>query len=64
MAKKAKSKEIVKKVSLALTGILNLHNMEVEFDELGVKPLSELLSDFDGEIVKINVAVSNTPDEE
>jgi hypothetical protein len=63
MAKK-KSNEIVKKISLALTGIINLDNMEIEFEEAGVKPLIDLLKDFDGEMVKISIALTNTPDEQ
>jgi hypothetical protein len=45
--------------SKVLSGILNVDGMTMEFDEIGVKPLKELLEKFDGENVKITISLKN-----
>lgn len=45
--------------NLVLTGILNIENMTMEFDEIGEKSLKELLEKFDSETVRISINLKN-----
>ncbi|MBW3019935.1 YonK family protein [Candidatus Woesearchaeota archaeon] len=45
--------------SKVLDGILDLDAMTMDFDEMGRKPLKELLEKFDGEFVTITVKLKN-----
>lgn len=57
----AKSK-YTEKHSVSIEGILDLENMTVEVEELGVKELKEVLAKLDGCNIKLNVTLSNDLD--
>lgn len=59
MAKKSKYKE---SHSVSIEGILDLDNMTIEVEELGVKNLKEVLAKLDGCSIKIGVTLSNDLD--
>lgn len=42
-----------------ITGILDLENMQMEFDEIGTRTFKELFEKFDGENVKITINLKN-----
>ena len=44
---------------MKIEGLLDIENMTVEVDEIGVKELSELLGKFNGCNVKISVTLNN-----
>ena len=41
--------------SLSIKGVLNVNNMSVETEDLGVKSLSDLIENFDGENISIKI---------
>lgn len=55
-------KAIIEKHSKTLSGILNVDDMTMEFEEIGVKDLKDLIEKFDGENVKITISVVNEDD--
>ena len=46
---------IVEVHSLSIKGILNVDKMSVETEDLGVKSLSDLIENFDGENISIKI---------
>ena len=57
----AKSK-YTEKHSVSIEGILDLENMTVEVEDIGVKELKEVLAKLDGCSIKLNVTLSNDLD--
>jgi len=60
----AKSK-ITEKRSLSIEGVLNIDNdiVLVEVEEIGIRQLSKLFTEFDGQLVKINISLSSDIEE-
>ena len=60
----AKSK-ITEKRSLSVEGVLNIDEdiVLMEVDEIGTKQLSKLFTEFDGQLVKINISLSSDIEE-
>ena len=54
----AKSK-YTEKHSVSIEGILNLEDMTIEVEDIGVKELYEVLKKLDGCNIKLSVALSN-----
>ena len=54
---------IVESHKKVLTGILDLENMSMEYDEIGVIELKHSLSKFDNQHVKITIELKNDCEE-
>lgn len=58
MAKKLNEKLSTKR-TLSATGFLNLENMTIEVEEVGVVELKTVLKNFDGQFIKLNVSLED-----
>lgn len=56
LAKKSKYKE---SHSVSIEGILDIENMTIEVEDIGTKPLKDVLVKLDGCNIKLGVTLSN-----
>ena len=56
------AKKYVEKHNISIEGILNLEDMTIEVEDIGVKELSKVLEKVDGCSVKISITLSNDLD--
>lgn len=61
MAKKLNEK-VIEKHTLGAEGFLDLERGTIEIEEVGVLSLQELLSNFDGKLVKVSVQTQTEKD--
>ena len=53
---------IVEKHTKSITGVLDVAELSMECEDLGIKKISDLFAKFDGELIKVTINLTNEID--